>query len=290
MRGALALLAIVINTMVLCVPLYLLGLVHRLVRGRWRQAVGPRMDAIVQAWVGGNRTIFRLLGVTRLHRQWENEAGLSRSRWYLVLSNHQSWADILVLQNALWGRIPMLKFFTKRQLVWVPLAGVAMLLLGFPMVRRLAPEQLAADPRLAGLDRQATLDACARFRQYPSTVLSFLEGSRFTPRKRAAQPARFRHLLNPKLGGVSYVVDALKDRIHKVLDVTIVYRGPVPSFWELLQGRCRDVDVVIRCLDLPAEVRTTRDAAEARAVLRPWIEALWREKDAQLADLAGVTS
>ena len=282
LRGSTALALITMNTLWWCLPLYLIGLVYLVSRGRLRQAVGPRMDDIVQAWVAGNRRIFAALGVTRIHAQWEGDSTLSRRGWYLVLSNHQSWADILILQNTLLGRIPMLKFFAKRELIWVPVAGIAMWLLGFPYVRRVSREQIAADPSLADLDRQATLDACARFRNHPGTVLSFLEGSRFTRAKRAAQSGRFEHLLNPKLGGVSYVVDALKDKIHKVLDVTIMYRGAVPSFWELLQGRCRDVDVVIQCRDLPAAVVEAEDAAEVRELLRPWIEALWQDKDSRL--------
>ena len=290
LRGLASLTLIALNTLVWCVPLYLMGLVHRLARGRLRHALGPRMEATVQAWVAGNRLIFRVLRVIRVHAAWEDHSTLTRRRWYLVLSNHQSWADILILQNTLLGRVPMLKFFAKRELLWVPAAGLAMWLLGFPYVRRLPPERIAADPRLAELDRQATLDACARFRNHPSAVLSFLEGSRFTAAKRDAQAGRFEHLLNPKLGGVSYVVDALKDKIHKVLDVTIVYRGTVPSFWQLLQGRCADVDVLIRCLELPAAVAHARDAAEVRERLRPWIESLWQDKDQRLGGFPGLAN
>src|SRR5690606_31627543 len=261
-----------------CVPLYLLGLLRLTARGRLRRGLGRWMDDVIQLWVAGNRAIFRLLGVTRLHRQRDGDAELSRDGWYLVVSNHQSWADILVLQNALWGRIPMLRFFAKRELIWVPVAGLAMWFLGFPYVRRFSAERIAADPRLAELDRQTTLAACERFREQPSAVLSFLEGSRFSDAKREARGGRFRNLLNPKLGGVSYVVDALKDRIHKVLDVTIVYGGEVPTFWELLQGRCRRVQVVVRCLDLPPAVRAAGSADEVRERLRPWIEQIWQEK------------
>ncbi len=241
------------------------------------------MDGIVQIWVAGNELLFRALRLTRIHSRWESAGDLSSRGWYVVLSNHQSWADILILQNTLRGRIPMLKFFTKRELIWVPLAGPAMWLLGFPYVRRFSREQIAADPSLADLDRRATLDACRGFRHRPTAVLSFLEGSRFTRAKRAAQPSRFEHLLNPKLGGVSQVMDALKDRLHRVLDVTIVYRGAVPTFWDLLQGRCRDADVLIQCHEGPGAVTAARDAGEVRERLHPWIESLWQAKDARLA-------
>jgi 1-acyl-sn-glycerol-3-phosphate acyltransferase len=290
LRGVSALLMITVNTVLWCMPLYLMGLVRVLCRGRPRQALGRHMDSVVQLWVAGNNMIFTALRVTRIHQRWDDDLGLSRRQWYLVLSNHQSWADILVLQNTLRGRIPIVKFFTKRQLIWVPLAGLAMWFLGFPYVRRLSREKIAAEPRLAELDRVATINACARFRRHPTAVLSFLEGSRFTPAKRAAQAARFEHLLNPKLGGVSYVVDALRDRIHKVLDITIAYPTGVPSFWALLQGRCRDVEVLIQCRDLPGTVTAARDVAEVRDRLQPWIESLWQAKDAHLRGLQGLAN
>jgi len=289
-RGITSGLLIVLSTVILCLPLYLMGLVRLACRGRARETLGRWMDENVQLWVAGNRLLFAALGLTRIRTRWEDAAGLSRRQWYLVLSNHQSWADILILQNALWGRIPMIKFFTKRELVWVPMAGLAMVFLGFPYVRRLSREQIEANPSLAGVDREATLRACQGFRERPTTVLSFLEGSRFTPAKRTAQAGRFEHLLNPKLGGVSYVVDTLKDRIHKVLDVTIVYRDGVPSFWDLLQGRCRDVDVLVQCRELPGAVASARNADEVRERLQPWIESLWQAKDARLDGLEALAS
>jgi len=42
----------------------------------------------------------------RIEWHVENNAELSRDRWYFVTCNHQSWADILVVQNVLNQRIP----------------------------------------------------------------------------------------------------------------------------------------------------------------------------------------
>lgn len=282
LRGITSGLAIAVNAVVLCVPLYLMGLLRLVSPRPLRRVLGRGMDGTVQLWVAANRIVFRVLGVTRIHTRWENATSLSSTGWYVVFSNHQSWADILVLQNVLWGRLPMLKFFTKRQLIWVPAAGLAMWFLGFPLVRRLGREQLAANPALADVDREETLKACAGFRERPTAVLSFLEGTRFTPAKHAEQASRFEHLLNPKIGGVSYVVDALKDHVHRAVDVTIVYQGPVPTFWALLQGRCRRVEVLVQCRELPAGIAAAGSAADVRGALKPWVESIWREKDQRL--------
>jgi 1-acyl-sn-glycerol-3-phosphate acyltransferase len=281
LRGTAAFLLICTNTLICCIPLYLMGLAWALSFGRARQAIDRRMDRIIDLWVGVNRQLFRVLGLARIEVELQGRDGLARDGWYVVISNHRSWSDILVLQNSLWGRIPPLKFFTKQQLIWIPLLGVAMWLLGFPYVRRASKEQIARNPDLLAQDRAATIEACERFRDHPTAVLNFLEGTRFTAAKHAAQQGRFQNLLNPKLGGLSYVVAGLEDKLHKILDVTIVYPEGTPTFWELLQGRCRNVKVLVQCRDLPADLHET-DSDLVRERLGPWIETLWREKDARL--------
>jgi 1-acyl-sn-glycerol-3-phosphate acyltransferase len=293
LRGLLSSLLLVLNTVIACIPLFIAGAVRPLLPEAGRRRLRRRMDGLIDFWVGNNRRIFRALGLTRLQVQWQEpeegsatpQATLSREHWYLVVSNHQSWTDIVIIQNVLWGHIPPVKFFTKRQLIWVPLLGPAMWLLDFPYVRRMSREQIAADPELAELDREATRRACRRFRDHPTTVLNFLEGTRFTPAKHAAQEARFEHLLNPKIGGLTYVIDELGDKLDRLLDLTIVYRGEVPTFWQLMQGRCPAVDVLVESRPLPPALRAPAGAETRREQIGPWIEKLWTDKDRRLHDL-----
>jgi hypothetical protein len=49
--------------------------------------------------------------------------GLNKKNWYLLISNHHSWADIVVLCVLFRKHIPMNKYFLKQQLAWVPLLG-----------------------------------------------------------------------------------------------------------------------------------------------------------------------
>jgi 1-acyl-sn-glycerol-3-phosphate acyltransferase len=282
LRGLVCLTLIVLNTFAACVPLYVMGLVRLFLRGAARRRMNGSMDRIIDYWVGCNRLLFRAFDLTRVRVHVEGEHDLARDRWYLVICNHQSWADILILQTTFRELIPPIKFFTKQQLIWIPLLGVAMWLLGFPYVRRMSREQIAANPDLVALDREATLQACAGFRDHPTTVLNFLEGTRFTPEKHAAQDARFRNLLNPKLGGMSYVVYSLSDQLYRVLDVTIDYPHGIPTFWELMQGHCQEVDFLVQCRELPEGVRGASDPDTVRALLAPWVEQLWREKDSRL--------
>ncbi len=171
-----------------------------------------------------------------------------------MISNHQSWSDILVLQDTFLRRIPPLKFFVKRQLIWIPLLGLAMWLLGFPYVRRYSREALANDPSLRRHDQDATQRASEFFKQRPTSVLNFMEGTRFTPEKHTYQQSKYRNLLMPKTGGFGYVVAALGERVDQVLDVTIVYPNGAPSFWEFISGQCRDVRVEIAGRPVPPEL------------------------------------
>jgi 1-acyl-sn-glycerol-3-phosphate acyltransferase len=272
---------ITINTILVCIPLLFVYPIKLISPGNLRRFWDRKLDHwVIDRWVGTNRLIIRWLGLTKISITWSGDQDISREQWYMVISNHQSWTDILVLQSILFERIPPVKFFTKRQLIWVPFVGVAMWLLGFPYVRRVDKAQAV---RQAGKgiksDRQTTLDACEKFRSHPTTVLNFLEGTRFTREKHARQTARFKNLLNPKVGGLSYVMRGLNNHLHKLIDITIVYPNGTPTFWEFMQGLCPEVNIRVDCYEIPRELRDLDDDSSQRKLLAPWIDGLWRAKD-----------
>ena len=53
------------------------------------------------------------------------DSNLRKDGWYLLISNHLSWTDIVVLCCVFKDRIPMPKFFLKQQLLYVPFIGMA---------------------------------------------------------------------------------------------------------------------------------------------------------------------
>lgn len=200
---------------------------------------------------------------------------LSQHAWYLVVCNHQSWVDILVLQRCLQGRAPFLKFFIKRELIWVPLVGLVWWALDFPFLRRRGGASGARDLATARA-------ACARFRALPTSVMSFVEGTRFTPAKHEAQGSPYRHLLKPKAGGMMTALDVLGDRLDAVLDVTIFYPGRVPSFVDVLCGRVPEVRVHIDRQPVPA---TGDGQPLAVTGVQAWLAELWQAKDARFKQL-----
>ena len=289
LKGSLSIAFIAVNTILVCAPLYLMALLRLPLVGSWRRGITRRMDVVIDLWVSANRALLKALRVVDLEVVWP-KAPLRRDQWCMVVSNHQTWADILLLQTVLRPALPPLKFFTKQQLIWLPLAGLAMKLLGFPYVRRGRPSVVDSNrAEAASKDREATLAACAVFRNHPTAVLSFLEGTRFTPAKRTAQQSRFEHLLNPKIGGLSYVLAGLDQQLRQLIDVTIFYPDGAPGFWAFLGGRRRRAQMWIEAHEITAAMQGP-DGAAQRAVLAPFIETLWRTKDARLRAAALATA
>ena len=280
LKGSLSAAFITLNTAAVCALLYPMALIRLLLFGTWRSALTRRMDLIIDLWVSANNGLIRALGLIDIDVDWPAEP-LGRDRWYMVVSNHQTWTDIILLQSVLRPALPPLKFFTKRELIWLPMAGLAMKLLGFPYVRRARQPGSAGSPADAGKDRDAINAACAGFRNHPTAVLSFLEGTRFTPAKRDARNSRFQHLLNPKIGGLSAVLASLTNEIDTLIDVTIHYPADPPGFWEFLQGKCPRARMRVDAHPLTAEMRDP-DPAVQRAQVGAFIEALWQAKDARL--------
>ena len=286
LKGLLAVAFIAVNTILVCAPLYAAALLRLLLIGYWRKALTRWMDLAIDVWVSANRGLLQALKLVHLEVVWP-QAQLRRDQWCMVVSNHQTWADILLLQTTLRPVLPPLKFFTKQQLIWLPLAGLAMKVLGFPYVRRGRSSAKEANRATAtAKDREATMAACAVFRNHPTAVLSFLEGTRFTPAKRKAQNSPFQHLLNPKIGGLSYVLSGLHEQLHQLVDVTIHYPDGVPGFWTFLTGSRRRVRLWVEVHDLSAEMRG-QDLGAQRAALGPFVQDLWRAKDAKLAAVEG---
>ena len=264
-----------VNTLLWCVPIYALGVLSLVVPRKGKVVLGNGMFRALDAWVRCTRWMVPALGVTCIASTLgPKESPLRRDGWFIVVSNHQSWADILVLVVALHDRLPPFKFFTKRELLWVPLLGFALWFLDYPLVRRYGRARLEQNPALGERERRATQKACERFGERPTSVLVFLEGTRFTAAKRDAQESPYRRLLRPKAGGVRMVLEALDGQLDAIVDVTITYAGSPPDFWDFLCGRCPAVQLHAQTVPPPD--------AEADAV-RLWADTLWQEKDRRLA-------
>jgi len=288
LRLTAAFLAVALNTIVHATPLLLLGLLKALLpHAGLRARLSRWLVVLAESWIGVNSWLIDRFTPTRI--VVEGAQDLRYEGWYLVLSNHQSWVDIPVLQYAFNRRIPFLKFFLKRELIWVPVLGLAWWALDFPFMRRHSKAEIARRPELRGQDLAATRKACERFRALPVSVMNFVEGTRFTKAKHAAQASPYEHLLRPKAGGVAFVMGAMGDCLQAIVDVTIVYPAGRPTILDLFCGRVREVRVHVALKELPAELLQGdyEGDRDFREHFQTWVNGLWAEKNSRLGDHAG---
>jgi len=290
-RGVIAASLLGLNTLFWCVLLFSLALVKLFIPAKAiRVPIDRALNGIATRWVAGNSGWMRLTQRTR----WD-VAGLDHLRfrtWYMVNSNHQSWVDIIVLQHLLNRRIPMLKFFLKRQLIYVPIIGLAWWALDFPFMRRHSGSYLKAHPEKRFEDLEATRRACEKFAHIPTSVMNFPEGTRFTRAKHRAQRSPYRHLLRPKAGALALALSMLGEKFDSLLDFTIVYPDRAPTFWQFLCGEVPTIVVRAHQRPIPPELRAGDYVADPkfRQTFQRWLQDLWRDKDDEIDVLSAGTA
>ena len=282
-RGLIAALLLLINSLFWCSLLFgVSALKWLLPLTPVRRRIDPLLNAIAGCWIRGNSGWMALTQRTR----WDVQGldSLQRDGWALVNCNHQSWVDIFVLQHLLNRRIPMLKFFLKQQLIYVPVMGLAWWALDFPFMQRHSAAALQARPELRQQDRDATRRACEKFALVPTSVMNFAEGTRFSRAKHHAQGSPYRHLLKPKAGALALALHAMGGQFQALIDVTIVYPAGAPRFWDFLCGRCPQVIVRLQRRPIPADFSRGdyEQDADFRGRVQAWLAQLWSAKDEQI--------
>ncbi len=285
-RGSLSLILYILNTVFWCIPLFGLVLAKAAVPlESWRRRCSRILNAIAENWIWVNNQNQRLIaGNTR----WEVQGleTLERSEWYLVLANHQSWVDIVVLQRIFHRKIPFLKFFIKKELLWFPVLGQAWWAMDFPFVKRYTKSYLQKKPHLKGKDLEITRKACQKFKKIPVSIMNFVEGTRFTNEKHRRQQSPYSRLLKPKAGGTALVLSSMGEQINRVLDVTIVYPDGVTSFWAFICGKIRKIEVRVRSLPVSPELLGDyANDRHFRAGLQRWLNNIWAEKNRYIEEM-----
>lgn len=274
------------NTLFWVPVLLLLALFKFLIPGKAFNLFFDRLiNGIATNWIAVNNWNQKLINNTRWHVEGLND--VKADAWYLVVCNHQSWVDILVLQKVFHRKIPFLKFFLKKELIWVPVLGLAWWALGFPFMKRYSREFLTQNPQFQGKDLEITRKACEKFKNTPVSIMNFLEGTRFTPEKHRSQHSPYRHLLKPKSGGIAFVLSAMGEKLNTLLDVTIVYPQRAPTYWDFMCGKIREISVKVRVIPIGAGL--TGDYftdTEFRSGFQKWVNTLWEEKDRMMDTLS----
>jgi len=285
LQGSTALLLMSINTIVLTLVIFVLALFKRLApRGAARNAITRVLSSLGELWISVNTFVLRFYR----NMQWDFDLpdALDRKGRYLVLCNHQSWVDIVVLQRCLNRRAPFMRFMLKQQLIWVPFLGIAWWALDMPFLRRYSKRELLKNPALRGKDLDIAARACEKLRYVPVSMMSFPEGTRFTAAKQAEQKSPYQHLLIPRYGGIGQVLYSFDDTLRNAIDVTIFYSGGTPTFWQFVSGQVPRISVRARRIPIDADllgIDFRRDAVAKRR-LKTWLDALWAEKERLLSE------
>tara|TARA_B100000767_G_C19743911_1_gene527550 strand:+ start:589 stop:1467 length:879 start_codon:yes stop_codon:yes gene_type:complete len=208
------------------------------------------------------------------------------SKWYMAMSNHQSWADIFILLVVANHKLPLLKFFMKKELAWIPFVFLANKTLNMPFVNRHSKNELERNPSLRFKDYENTLKACKRFQRAPSTIFSYAEGTRFTKEKYTQQCSPYKNLLIPRIGGMATALSAMPN-INTLVDFSLVYKSKERGAWSFLKGEMNDVKVVINRHPIPQNLvnKNYSNDEEYRNNFKIWIEEIWQEKDKEIERL-----
>ena len=237
---------------------------------------------ITNSWLSVNNWLIdKVLPNTQWDITVDEQLDLNMQGRYLMTCNHQSWVDTTVNQYFGLTRMPLTRFFTKWELIFIPFVGQAFKILGFPMMKRHSKEQIAKNPELKYRDMDEARKSCEQLLSQPFTLLNYLEGTRFTPEKQAQQQSPYQHLLKPKAGGLALALNILGDKIDALVDMTIVYPDGAPGYGEFWLGEVPRIAVNLRKIEVPAWVLEGNydEDAEFREKFQIWVDGLWAEKD-----------
>ncbi|QHG92745.1 acyltransferase [Coxiella endosymbiont of Amblyomma sculptum] len=236
----------------------------------------------------------KFLELRNLRWKTIGECRLSSRQWYLLISNHQTWLDILVLGRVFGCKVPVIKFFMKRELLWkLPILGLSCWFLEYPFLYRYSHRKIRNQPKLRKYDVEAVKKACKKFEEFPTTVVNFVEGTRFKVVKKSPF-SPYVHLLNPKAGGIAVVIKELNRKLSGILNVTIHYSHNVHqttdsrtvTFWKYFCGEFSAITVYYELLpittSLVGDYYTNRDF---RRSFQQWLNSIWKRKDLLLDKL-----
>ena len=278
-KGIISFIILLVNTLVLATLMIPLGIIKFLIPLRnLRISFTKLIIKIGEIWISVNSIwVLNLLNPNIEIKGFES---LNKNEWYLTTSNHQSWADIFMVQMLTNKKIPMLKFFMKHVLIYVPVIGICWWALDMPFLKRYSKEQIEKNPKLKGRDFKEMRKSLNHYSLHPVSVFSYAEGTRFTKKKHQDQASPYINLLKPKEGGMALALSVIPS-IKFLIDITIIYESPKRSFWDYLCGRLKNIKIFVKKIKIPEEFLNGKlvEDTDQRSKFKTWINEIWEEKD-----------
>lgn len=236
-----------------------------------------------RGWTAVNTALINLFN--NVDWQVTGAQTLDKQSWYLLISNHKSWLDIPVVSTVAHSRIPEPKFFLKDELKWLPFLGTGCWALDMPFMKRYSAAQLAKRPELKGKDIETTRASCQKFKTVPTTIINFVEGTRFTEQKKARKQSPFQYLLPPKAGGIAFTLASMGEQFNAILDFTLLYPDNQDQVaLDMLMGKLKRVVVQVEVLPVDQQVIGDYfNDEQFRQRFQLWLNQRWQLKDQQIA-------
>ena len=251
----------------------------------WRHSFDVSAQRLSVYWTAINNLIMKIAATKKWDIQGQGDLNPQHS--YALICNHQSWVDILVLGYVFNFKTPFQKYFLKKELLWaLPFAGLACKAVGYAFMERHTPQQIRKNPHLKDKDIQSAKKACQKFRETPSTIVNFVEGTRFSELKKERRQSPYQHLLSPKTGGLAIAINELQNYLTGIINVTVAYSPQAFSLWDFFCGKSNKISVRYEVLSISPElIGDYYHDRKYRQVLQSWLNQLWEKKDRQLDQL-----
>lgn len=270
-----------LNVIVIATPMMLLGIIKFVLPFNFVTVIVEKLNFyLYKIWGFNNRMIISLTNNVKWHISGDDIPVTNKS--CIVMSNHISWLDILFIGCVYKGHIPTTKFFLKHSLIYIPFVGLACYALGMPFLRRYPKEKLLKNPSLRTKDIETTRLACKRLVQFPTTLINFCEGSRFTPAKAKLSRSPYKHLLPPKAASLGVAVSEISKEVEYIFNTTFYYPdNKVAAFKDMMFGRIKNVYVNIEIIK--EKENFTGNYLEDKQFKHDftmYLRELWEKKDA----------
>lgn len=283
LKGIITLSLLLTNSLFWFTLLLILGVLKATIPCLWLQVkLAKVFSQIAYLWMQVN-----LFPLTRAIKQWNIQypTHLKKEGQYIVIANHQSYIDVFILFLLFEHRIPAPRFFVKPPRKWNTFFTYTYRMLDFPIVQSHSKVALAQNPQLRTHDVAVTKATCENLKHLPFTMVNFVEGTRFTPKRHQVSHSPFVHLLSPKSGGLQIVLEELGNQLDGILDVTICYQAKTIHLWNFLCGRIQMIHAEMQYLPLEAFTRLDSSKNEDWTHIKVNLHTLWRRKDQRMREL-----
>lgn len=278
LRSTLVLFGIVVSSALFSVVFVCLKLIYLIFKAEsfyWSQT-----RSLYFSWIRLNEIL--LVNVLGMLIEVNGSDNISGEEGHILVSNHQGFMDILLIQIFCMRNGLDNKFFMKDSLLYLPFIGVGCWGLDFIFIKRFSKKQVKSQPEKISQLHEYIKLKCESYSKRPLTVINFVEGTRANSSK--LSKSSYKNLLGPQPMGLSLAISTIKD-CRKLIDLSIVYQTQSPNFIELLYGKQKQVKLIFRTYGIDSSLAGNyRTDKNYRKIFNTWIKDIWLQKDLVISE------